>query len=142
MRMYGNIARREGQLGIPGTSEEERLTPVDVPIFYVDSGHTNASDDNDGTDPLYPLATIQGLIDRTAAHAAGTSTREPVLENYSTIYVSGTVSEDVQTGDYTQMPSYVSIIGTDGSGARVIDVQGDIHFVAQACGSKAVEEEL
>jgi len=108
---FGFISAREGVLGFAGTSAEARTGAADAPIFYVDSGHANASDNNDGTDPLYPLATIQGIIDRTAALAAGTGTREPVLENYSTIYVSGTVSEDVQTGDYTQMPSYVSIIG-------------------------------
>jgi len=111
MNVFGSIERRPGQLGIAGTSEEERITGVDVPVFYVNAAHPNANDLNDGTDPLYPLSTIQGIVTRTLQNALGTSTREPILKTYSTIFVSGTVNEDVVTGAYTLMPSYVSIIG-------------------------------
>jgi hypothetical protein len=80
---------------------------ANAPQFYVDSGHANANDGNEGLDPEYPLATVQELIDRST----GASVNPVTLQNYSTIWVSGTVAEDVQTGDYVTMPSYVSIIG-------------------------------
>ena len=76
-------------------------------IFYVDSGAAGASDDNPGTDPNYPVAHIQELIDR----ALLTSTVTPALSDYDIIYVSGNVQEDVTTGDYDDLPSYVQIIG-------------------------------
>ena len=99
---------REPIWGIAGTGREGRVVKGDLQVFYVDSGHANANDNNEGLDPEYPLATIQELIDRSTGASTITS---PALQNYDTIYVSGTVAEDVQTGDYTQMPSYVSIIG-------------------------------
>lgn len=103
---------REPIWGFFGTGREARLAKGDLQIFYVDSGHANANDLNEGLDPEYPLSTIQELIDRST----GTSTVvEPALQSYDVIYVSGTVSEDVQTGDYTQMPGYVSIIGAGNS---------------------------
>lgn len=107
----GYIPAREPVWGIRGTGMGARYVPGDQQIFYVDSGHTYASDENDGTDPEAPLATIQSLIDRTEAFNNGTGTRQPVLQNYDTVYVGGTVSEDVVTGDYTEMPSYVNIVG-------------------------------
>ena len=97
--------------GFIGTGSAARVAVDTAPIFYVDSGHVLANDDNDGTDPDAPLATIQAIIDRTAALAAGTGTRQPVLRDYSVIYVSGDVDEDVVTDDFTASPSYVSIIG-------------------------------
>jgi len=105
-QVIGRVPERAPVLGIAGTSEEAKAVRGDTQIFYVDSGHTLANDNNYGTDPEAPLATIQGLIDRTV-----TGTTYPLLQSYDTIYVSGTVAEDVETGDYTQMPSYVNIIG-------------------------------
>lgn len=100
--------QREPIWGFFGTGREGRAVKFDQQIFYVDSGHASANDANEGLDPEYPLATIQELVDR----ATGTSTIvEPALRDYDKVYVSGTVAEDVQTGDYTQMPSYISIIG-------------------------------
>ncbi len=94
-------------MGFKGTGRENRIVTGDLRVFYVDSGHANANDSNEGLDPDYPLATIQELVDR----ATGTSTNPPVMQNYDVIYVSGSVAEDVQTGNYTEMPSYISIIG-------------------------------
>jgi len=105
---FGFQEEREPVWGIAGTGREGRVVKGDLQVFYVDSGHANANDANEGLDPEYPLATIQELINRSL----GTGTLSaPALQSYDTIYVSGTVSEDVVTGDYTQMPSYVSIIG-------------------------------
>jgi hypothetical protein len=99
--------------GFKGTGEQERLTMGDQQIFYVDSGHANANDDNLGTDSEYPLATIQELIDRSTGASTNVAA---VLADYDIVYVSGTVAEDVTTGDYTEMPSYVQVIGVGPSG--------------------------
>lgn len=97
--------------GFQGTGSEPRLVKGDINIFYVDSGHALANDSNDGIDPDAPLATIQGIINRTIALNAGTGTRQPVLGNYDVIFVSGPVTEAVTITDYTTMASYVSLIG-------------------------------
>jgi len=102
----GNFPGYEPVWGFAGTGREPHLRRGDTKIFYVNAGHPAASDNNDGLDSLHPLTTIQGLINRTIAGAV-----QPVLESYDTIYVSGDVAEDVVTGSYLQMPSYVSIIG-------------------------------
>lgn len=94
--------------GFPGTGAEPSLCGGDNQVFYVDSGHANANDGNEGTDPLYPVGTIQELVDRSTGASAIVA---PALRPYDTVYVSGEVAEDVQTGDYTVMPGYVSIIG-------------------------------
>ena len=89
-----------GQVGVPGSTSPLgfRLHP-DAIRMYVDSGHLEASDNNDGTNPLAPKATVQAAIDST------------LLTPYSTIFVSGTVAEDVVTPDYATGPSYIQIIG-------------------------------
>lgn len=52
-----------GQMGVAGSDTPEgfRYYP-DALTFYVDGGHTEADDNNDGTDPCYPLATISQAI--------------------------------------------------------------------------------
>jgi hypothetical protein len=55
------------QMGVPGSDTPEglRLYP-DALTFFVDGGHSEADDNNDGTDPRYPLATIsQGITNAT-----------------------------------------------------------------------------
>jgi len=76
-------------------------------VFYVDSAHAGANDGHPGTDPNYPLENIQELMDR----ATGVSAVTPALGDYDVIYVSGDVAETVVTGDSTEMPVYVSVIG-------------------------------
>ena len=101
---------REKVWGFLGTSAEARMVKGDQQIFYVNNAHAVASDAHDGVDPDAPLATIQGIIDRTVAYNAGTGTRQPVLTQHDTIYVSGNVSEAVIVPG-ANVPTYVSIIG-------------------------------
>jgi hypothetical protein len=98
-------------LGFQGTAAEPVVTSNDAPVFFVDAAHALANDDNDGTDPDAPMATLQGLIDRTTATNAGTGTREPIIEDYSTIYVNGDLTEAVTITDNTTMGAYVNLIG-------------------------------
>lgn len=89
-----------GQSGVPGSASPLglRLHP-DAIDLYVDSGHAEASDNNDGTIPEEPKATVQAAIDST------------LLTPYSRVHVSGEVAEDVVGPDYVTGPSYISIIG-------------------------------
>ena len=89
------------------TQIEESQVKGATQIFYVDSGHPGALDGHPGTDPNYPLATIQELIDRST----GASVVTPALGNYDVIYVTGDVTESVVLGDTSDMPTYVSIVG-------------------------------
>lgn len=52
-----------GQLGIPGSDNSLGLrnTPVGI-VLYVDDSHANANDNNDGTNPGAPKATVQSAI--------------------------------------------------------------------------------
>ncbi|MCP4540680.1 MAG: hypothetical protein GY832_26375 [Chloroflexi bacterium] len=89
-----------GQMGVPGSDTRLgfRQHP-DAVVLYVDSGHGAANDNNDGTNPVAPKATVQSAVNST------------FLTPYSRIMVSGQVDEDVVTPDYATGPNYVSIIG-------------------------------
>ena len=104
---------REPQWGIPGTAADA-YTGEGGKQFYIGRQSTRdiaASDAHDGTDPRAPMATLQALIDRTAAITAGTGTRQPYLRAHDTVYIQADISESVITGDTTDMPEGVSIIG-------------------------------
>jgi len=104
---------REGQWGIPGTSADAYVGEGGK-LFFIGRQSTRdvaASDLHDGTDPREPMATLQGLIDRTAAIAAGTGTRQPYLRTHDVIYIQSDITESVITGDMTDMPEGVSIVG-------------------------------
>jgi len=104
-------AGREPVWGFIGTGADPFVGKGGGKLFFVDPAHTNAFDTNDGTDPSEPFATLQGLIDRTAALAAGTATRAPALEEHDTVYILSDLAESVITGDTTGMPNHVNIIG-------------------------------
>jgi len=94
--------------GIAGTNREPSLGRRDQQVFFVNSAHPAANDANYGLDPNYPLATVQEIINRSL----GTGTiNNPALNSHDIVYVGGTVAEDVTTGDYDDLPSYISIIG-------------------------------
>jgi len=52
-----------GPLGFRGVDEWGRSLHSDAKIFYVDKSSLGANDANDGTDPNYPLLTIQQGLD-------------------------------------------------------------------------------
>jgi len=89
-----------GQFGVPGSESPYGIRMIpDATVLYVDSGHPEASDNNDGTDPTAPKSTVQSAINST------------LLEPYSVIVVAGTVSEDVVTPDYATGPNYITLLG-------------------------------
>lgn len=104
---------RPGQLGIIGTSADEYVGEGGK-CFFIGRPSTRdvaASDNHDGTDPREPMATLQGLINRTAAIVAGTGTRQPYLREHDTIYIQTDITESVVTGDTTDMPAHINIVG-------------------------------
>ena len=108
-----NQEYREGQLGIPGTAADA-YTGTGGKCFFIGRQSTRdiaASDNHNGTDPRAPMATLQGLIDRTAAITAGTGTTQPYLREHDTIYIQTDIAETVVTGDTTDMPAHINIVG-------------------------------
>lgn len=100
----GFMSGSPGIWGFSGTGRADRITDRDATILYVSSGHANASNSNEGTDPEYPLAAISSAV---------ASSR---LEDGSTIYVApGTYAESV--GVTALMPDYVNLIATGPKGS-------------------------
>lgn len=98
----GFIEQRDPQWGVKGTGAEARVADAERQVFYVEPAHANASDNNEGTDPLFPLATLGTLMTRTWS---------PLLQSRDIVYVKGLLTESVTTPDYTAAPSYVTIAG-------------------------------
>jgi hypothetical protein len=130
---------RAGQLGIQGTSADAYVGEGGK-NFYIGRQSTRdvaASDDHDGTDPREPMATLQGLIDRTAAITAATGTRQPYLREHDTIFIQTDISESVITGDTTDMPAHISIVGVgtdEWSPAWSTDVVGNPCLTLRCLG--------
>ena len=103
--MEKNAALFPGQWGIPGSDSPLglRMEPTTV-VRYVSSTHALASDLNDGTNPNFPKATLQGAI---TASAAGDWI----------ILAQGHVSTVVAAGTITVNVANLTIIGL-GQGAR------------------------
>ena len=58
----------QSQMGVPGSDTPEGLRYYpESQTFYVDPGHADTSDNNDGTDPSEPKTTIQSAV--TAAES-------------------------------------------------------------------------
>ena len=52
----------KGPLGFAGVDQAAQIGGLNGVIYYVNNLHTNANDDHDGTDPLYPLETIAAAL--------------------------------------------------------------------------------
>ena len=94
-----------GQMGVPGSDTPLglRMAPQGL-VYYVDASHPDASDNNDGTDPNEPKATIQSAI--TASNATITWANTPPYEGFNWIIVS--------PGEYAENltpPYYAAIVG-------------------------------
>jgi len=107
----GAILPRGPVLGFLGTERYAAIASGDTQIFYVDPAHANASDQNDGTDPTAPMASLQGLINRTLATNGGTSTRRPIVQSFDTIFVMGDITEAVTILNNSLIGSFVNLIG-------------------------------
>jgi len=110
-----------GQIGVPGsdTPQGVRLAPQGL-VYYVDASHGRANDNNDGTDPDNPLATIQQAI--TLNNATITWANTPPYVGVNTIVISpGTYAENLTP------PYYCRIIGLGLATGNTTDVCVDIH---------------
>jgi hypothetical protein len=94
-----------GQMGVPGSDTPLglRAAPQGL-VYYVDGSHADASDNNDGTNPNQPKATIQSAI--TASNATITWANTPPYVGVNWIVVSPGVYAENLTPPY-----YARIIG-------------------------------
>lgn len=92
-----------GQFGVPGSDNPEGLrTAVQGLVYYVDGSHPDADDNNDGTDPRQPLATIQAAI--TANNATITWANTPPYEGMNWIIIApGVYAENLTPPYYCRM---------------------------------------
>ena len=97
----GYIDEREVVWGVKGTGAAARIVAGEQQVFYVEPAHANANDDNEGTDPLFPLATLTEILTRL--------TWWPQLAAGDVIYVKGAVSEAVTIP--VTAPQGCSIVG-------------------------------
>lgn len=88
---------REHIWGIPFTGAEPKYTNTAGQIWFVDP--VNGNDDADGETPDKAFETLQAAVDNDR------------LDDYDVIYVLGALTESVVTPAYTDVASYVSIIG-------------------------------
>ena len=94
-----------GQSGVPGSDTPLGLrTAPQGLVYYVDGSHSDANDNNDGTNPNYPKATIQSAI--AASNATITWANTPPYVGVNWIIVSPGVYAENLTPPY-----YARIIG-------------------------------
>ena len=73
-----------GQIGIRGSDDLRGVrTSAKGVVLYVDSSHGAANDDNRGTDPEAPLATLQEAVDKLSAAAVAGVAGRPYDPDYA-----------------------------------------------------------
>jgi len=111
-------------MGVPGSDTPLgfRNNPQGL-VYYVDASHGDANDNNDGTDPNQPKATIQSAI--TASNATIDWAATPPYTGMNWIIVS--------PGEYAENltpPYYCKVIGLGLATGNTTDICVDIHPVA------------
>jgi len=106
MTTLGQLPGQEFIWGIPGTQIEATIAQGNQQIFYVNPDHTAANDDNYGTDPDAPVATLQELVNRSAGTATIVA---PAPAKFDIIYVGGNIREDVVIP--RAAAQYIQVIG-------------------------------
>jgi len=102
-----------GQMGVPGSDTPLgfRTAPQGL-VYYVDGSHPDASDNNDGTDPNQPKATIQSAI--TASNATITWANTPPYEGQNWIIIApGVYAENLTPAYYCKMVGLGNCNGGD-----------------------------
>ena len=113
-----------GQMGVPGSDTPLgfRTAPQGL-VYYVDPSHGDASDNNDGTDPNAPLATIQAAITRNNATINWAAT--PPYKGMNHIVVAPGAYDENLTPPY-----YCRIIGLGLATGNSTDICVDVHPTA------------
>lgn len=104
-----------GQIGVPGSDVQRglRWEPAGI-VLYVDENHPGATAVGDGTNPEYPLTTVQVAINNLIAFATATS----ISLDGSVIVVAAeaTLTETVTIP--ANAPDYCTILGSGTSSHR------------------------
>ena len=102
-----------GQMGVPGSDTPLGLrTAPQGLVYYVDGSHPDASDNNDGTDPNEPKATIQSAITANNATIDWTATPPYVGQNWIVIS-PGQYAENLTPPYYAKMIGLGQAVGGD-----------------------------
>ena len=110
----------QGQMGVPGSDTPLglRLAPTSH-VYFVDKNHPDATDSNDGTDPMKPKLTIGSA--QAAAHANIDWAHDSYAYNW--IFVNpGTYEENLGGFYYTHLIG-LGLLGTD-TAAEIHPVAG------------------
>jgi len=102
-----------GQMGVPGSDTPLGLrTAPQGLVYYVDGSHPDADDNNDGTDPLEPKATIQSAI--TDSNATIDWAATPPYYGQNWIIVSpGDYAENLTPAFYCKIVGLGQAVGGD-----------------------------
>ena len=112
-----------GQMGVPGSDTPlgQRLGSRSI-VYYVDRTNTDASDNNDGTDPRYPKLTIASAI--TASNATiNWADAFGGTKPYNWIFIGPGLYQEA----LTSLPHYCHVVGT---GVLGTDGASEIHPTA------------
>jgi len=113
-----------GQSGVPGSDTPLGLrTAPQGLVYYVDASHGDASDNNDGTNPNEPKATIQSAITDSNATIDWAATPPYVGMNWIV----------VSPGEYAENltpPFYCRVVGLGLATGNTTDICVDVHPAA------------
>jgi hypothetical protein len=113
-----------GQMGVPGSDTPLgfRMAPQGL-VYFVDGSHGDASDNNDGTDPNAPKATIQSAI--TASNACIDWGATPPYRGVNWIIVApGRYNENLTP------PYYAKVVGLGSATGNTTDICVNVHPTA------------
>jgi len=102
-----------GQMGVPGSDTPLglRAAPQGL-VYYVDASHPDASDNNDGTNPVQPKETIQSAITASNATIDWAATPSYYGQNWI-IIAPGQYAENLTPPYYAKMVGLGQAVGGD-----------------------------
>lgn len=125
-----------GQMGVPGSDSPLGIRTANGIVLYVNDNSTEANDNNDGTNPMYPKATIASAIASPLLTRGSIIQVEAEATIEETIIVPSTVAPYVTIAGVTNgmyAPTWRS--ATAGSVALTLRQQGwrihGIHFIGR-----------
>jgi len=123
-------------MGVPGSDSSQGLrTVAQGNVYYVDNTHLNTGANHDGTDPNYPLTTIDGAIGKCVAnrhdwiivgsgHAESIATAAAINCDMAGVYILG-----VGTGQNRPRITFTNALSTVAIGAANVTIENILFLV-------------